>query len=126
MAKQEALKEIDAATDEDSGMIIVFNSAAEIRQSYTTNRHLLRNVIRSIEPTQRVTRIEEALTLADGHLFITTKAGDLVLAPATPKGYQEKARLKILGDNRTSATVADRKLYLRDRKNILCLDIAGK
>jgi outer membrane protein assembly factor BamB len=67
-----------------------------------------------------------ALTLADGHLFVTTKAGDLVLVPATPKGYQEKARLKLLGDNRTSATIADKKLYLRDRKNILCLDIAGK
>src|SRR5262245_31721587 len=41
-AKQEALKEIDAVGDDDSGMVIVFNSAAEIRQSYTTNRHLLR------------------------------------------------------------------------------------
>src|SRR5436853_439006 len=37
-AKQEAIKEIDAAGDDDSGMIIVFNSTAEIRQSYTSNR----------------------------------------------------------------------------------------
>ena len=34
-AKAEALKEIDAATDADFGMVIVFNSTAEIRQSYT-------------------------------------------------------------------------------------------
>jgi outer membrane protein assembly factor BamB len=67
-----------------------------------------------------------ALTLADGHLFMTTKAGDLVLALATPKGYQEKARLRLLGDNRTAPTIADKKLFLRDRKEIFCLDIAGK
>lgn len=67
-----------------------------------------------------------SLTLAEGQLYITTKAGDLVLVPATPKGYTEKARIKMLGDNRTVATIADKKLYLRDRKNIYCLDIAGK
>jgi outer membrane protein assembly factor BamB len=66
-----------------------------------------------------------AVTLADGHLFIVTKTGDLVLAPATPKGYQEKARIKLLGDNRTVPTIADKRLYLRDRKNLLCLDISA-
>jgi hypothetical protein len=64
-AKQEALKEIDARTDQDVGMVIVFNSSAEIRQSYTTNRGLLRDAVKRIEPTERVTRIEEALSLAD-------------------------------------------------------------
>ena len=28
--------------------------------------------------------------------------------------------------DRTSPTIADKRLYLRDRKNIYCLDIAGK
>ncbi len=68
-----------------------------------------------------------SVTLADGHLFVTTKAGDLVLIRATPKGYEEKARLpKLLGDNRTVPTIAEGRLYLRDRKQILCLDIAGR
>jgi outer membrane protein assembly factor BamB len=68
-----------------------------------------------------------AITLADGHLFIVTKPGDLVLVPATPRGYQEKARLKgFLGDNRTVPTIADKRLFLRDRQHIYCLDIAGK
>src|SRR5262245_47184351 len=53
LAKQEALKEIDAAGDDDSGMVIVFNSAAEIRQSYTTKRHLLRQCVRGETPTTR-------------------------------------------------------------------------
>lgn len=67
-----------------------------------------------------------AITLADGHLFITTKKGDLVLVRANPQKYEEKARVTLLGDNRTVPTIAGKKLFLRDRQNILCLDIAGK
>ncbi|MCS7045250.1 MAG: PQQ-like beta-propeller repeat protein [Gemmataceae bacterium] len=64
-----------------------------------------------------------AITLADGHLFITTKKGDLVLVRATPERYEEKGRVAILGENRTVGTIADRRLYLRDREQILCLDL---
>jgi outer membrane protein assembly factor BamB len=67
-----------------------------------------------------------AITLADGHLFITTKTGDLVLVRANPEKYEEKARVAILGENRTVPTIAEKRLYLRDRENIYCLDIAGK
>lgn len=64
-AKAEALKEIDAASDNDVGMLIVFNSRAEIRQSYTSDRSMLRLRVREIEPTEQPTQIEEALQLAD-------------------------------------------------------------
>lgn len=67
-----------------------------------------------------------AVTLADGHLWITTKKGDLVLVKANPAKYDEVARVSILAENRTSPTISDKRLYLRDRKNIYCLDIAGK
>jgi len=70
-----------------------------------------------------------ALTLADGHLFMVTITGDLVLAPANSKKYEEKARLKgLLTKGRYSVmpTIADKKLYLRDTKHVFCLDIAGK
>lgn len=69
------------------------------------------------------------LTLADGHLYIVTIDGQLVVAPATPKGYQEKGRAKILmAPDRyvNSPTISDKKLYLRDQKQIVCLDIGGK
>jgi outer membrane protein assembly factor BamB len=67
-----------------------------------------------------------AVTLADGHLFLVTKKeGDLVLAAASPKGYEEKGRVTLLGDNRTAATISNGRLFLRDKQNILCLDIAG-
>ena len=69
-----------------------------------------------------------SVTLADGHLWITTIKGDLVLVPANPKEYQEKGRVKIMEESRyaTVPTIAGKKLFLRDRKNIYCLDIAGK
>jgi outer membrane protein assembly factor BamB len=64
-----------------------------------------------------------ALTLADGHLFVTTKAGDLVLVRATPQGYEEKGRVSMLGTNRTVPTLSEKRLYLRDLKDIVCLDV---
>ncbi|MGF1577958.1 MAG: PQQ-binding-like beta-propeller repeat protein [Gemmataceae bacterium] len=66
------------------------------------------------------------VTLADGHLWMTTKKGDLVLAKATSEGYQEKGRVRLLGDNRTSPTIANGRLFIRDKQTIYCLDISGK
>src|SRR5207248_11741656 len=67
-----------------------------------------------------------ALTFAEGHLFITTKKGDLVLVRANPQKYEEKARVQLLSENRTVPTIAEKCLYLRDRENIFCLDIGAK
>jgi hypothetical protein len=89
-AKDDALKEIDAAADDDNGMVIVFNSAAEIRQSYTANRHLLRQVVRAIEPTQRTTRIDEALTLADSLANPTRTAENEAAKPENPEPGKER------------------------------------
>ncbi len=64
-ARDEALREIDAHADEDTGMVIAFNSRASILQPYTRDRGLLRRAVQSIAPTRRLTRLDEALTLAD-------------------------------------------------------------
>jgi hypothetical protein len=65
-AKQAAINEIDAHGDDDAGMVIEFNSTAAIRQPYTSDRGLLRLAVNNIVQTERVTRIEDALALADG------------------------------------------------------------
>jgi outer membrane protein assembly factor BamB len=68
-----------------------------------------------------------AVTLADGHLWITTKKGDLALVSANPQKYEEKARVRMLAEGcRTSPTISDKRLYLRDQKDVYCLDISGK
>jgi hypothetical protein len=81
-AKEEALKEIDARRDTDFGMAIVFNSSAEILQSFTNDRALLRRAVESIGPTQRTTRIEEALSLADSLANPNRSADENVPLPA--------------------------------------------
>jgi hypothetical protein len=89
-AKAEAIKEIDAAGDDDYGMVLVFNSSAEIRQSYTNNRHVLRQVVRDVQPTQRVTRIEEALALADSLANPTRSTENEASKPADPEPGKER------------------------------------
>jgi hypothetical protein len=65
IAKRDALREIDAHTDDDTGMVIEFNSRASILQPYTNDRGVLRKAVESIKPTLRRTDITEALNLAD-------------------------------------------------------------
>jgi hypothetical protein len=89
-AKQEALKEIDAATDQDIGMVIVFNSNAEIRQSNTTNRGLLRDAVKKIEPTQRTTHIDEALSLADSWANPIVSTEDVASRPDDVEAGKER------------------------------------
>ena len=64
-----------------------------------------------------------SVTLAAGHLFLVTKKGELILAKASPEKYEEKARIPLLAETRTAATIANGRLYLRDLQNIWCLDI---
>ena len=66
------------------------------------------------------------LMLADGHLIILSDKGKLALAEATPVGFQEKASVKVLsGLCWTMPTLSGGKLYLRNEKEMVCLDMAG-
>ncbi|HMC65065.1 MAG TPA: BatA and WFA domain-containing protein [Gemmataceae bacterium] len=80
--KQEALKEIEAAGDNDHGMVIEFNSSAEIKQSFTNNKGELRSAVLNIKQTQRPTRIEEALALANSLANPSRSTDDAASQPA--------------------------------------------
>jgi hypothetical protein len=96
-AKGEALKEIEAATDADTGMVIVFNGTAEILQSYTTSRDELRAAVRRIEPTQKPTRIDEALALAASLANPQKSMDNLTVAPADPEPGKERTYVPVEG-----------------------------
>ncbi len=81
-AKEEALREIDAHADEDSGMVIAFNSRASILQPYTRDRGLLRRAVQSIGPTHRLTRLDEALSLANSLANPLRSGDDAAVRPA--------------------------------------------
>ena len=58
------------------------------------------------------------LILADGKLLILTVDGDLVLANASPKSYQELARATISSDTtRAIPALASGRLFVRDNSN---------
>lgn len=88
-AKSEAIKEIDAAGEDDVGMVIVFNSKATTLQGYTNNKARLREAVRRIEPTQRRTRIDEALILADTLANPVRSTEDAITQPEdVPEGQE--------------------------------------
>jgi outer membrane protein assembly factor BamB len=68
-----------------------------------------------------------SLILADGKLIVLGERGQLALVEATPAQYKEIARAQPLqGKTWTMPTLASGKLYLRDQKQIVALDVSGK
>jgi outer membrane protein assembly factor BamB len=63
------------------------------------------------------------LIAADGKLWISTMKGELVLVRATPKNYEEIGRKVVIGTTRQAPALADGLCYLRDDKEIVCLDV---
>ena len=64
-AKKAAIDTINAYGQGDVGMVIEFNSVAEVRQEKTTDLDKLRGAVEGIQPTSRATHLKEALSLAD-------------------------------------------------------------
>ncbi|MGH7452235.1 MAG: PQQ-binding-like beta-propeller repeat protein, partial [bacterium] len=68
-----------------------------------------------------------SLIFADGHLLVLGERGNLALVEATPAVYSEKANAQILkGKCWTMPSLANGKLYLRNEKEMLCLDVTGR
>ncbi len=65
-----------------------------------------------------------SMVLAEGKLFILTEGGDLVLVRATPEAYRELARARLLQRPcRAPLALAHGRLYLRDDRQVICLDV---
>lgn len=63
---------------------------------------------------------------ADGKLFATTMKGELVIVRADPEGYEEIGRSNVIGQTRTAPYLSNGRLFLRDGKEIVCLDVRAK
>lgn len=63
------------------------------------------------------------LIAADGKLFFSTFAGELVIVRAAPTAFEELGRQPLLGATRQAPALADGHLYLRDDKEIVCVDL---
>ena len=79
------------------------------------------------KPAWQVPRFGKGnLIAADGKLFMSTLKGELVIAHATPKAYQEIGRKVVLGSTRQAPALAGGRLYLRDSQEIICLDVSRR
>jgi outer membrane protein assembly factor BamB len=63
------------------------------------------------------------LIAADGKLFMSTMKGELVVAKASPAGYQEIGRQQVIETTRQAPSLSNGLLYLRDDAEIVCLNI---
>ncbi len=65
---------------------------------------------------------------AEGHLICLTEQGTLILVEANPTEYREKGKLTGLLSFKAWAhpALANRRLYLRDEKRLICLDLQKK
>jgi outer membrane protein assembly factor BamB len=65
--------------------------------------------------------------LVDGHVLVQGDKGPLVLVEATPAGYKEVARAQPLGGKCwTMAVVSNGRIYARNTKEGVCLDVSAK
>lgn len=64
--------------------------------------------------------------LADGRLYVSTMRGDLMVVKATPESFQVSDRSVVLGMTRQAPAIANGMLYLRDDKEVVCVDIRKK
>jgi outer membrane protein assembly factor BamB len=63
------------------------------------------------------------LIAADGKLFITTMKGELVVVRASPERFEELSRATLVGSTRQAPALAQGRLFLRDDKEIVCVDV---
>jgi outer membrane protein assembly factor BamB len=63
------------------------------------------------------------LRTGDNKLLMLEEQGDLVLVDPNPKEYRELARAKVCDHVWAHAAVADGKLFLRDDKDLICIEL---
>jgi outer membrane protein assembly factor BamB len=63
------------------------------------------------------------LRTGDDKLLMLEDTGDLVLVDPSPKQYKELARSKVCGATWAHPALADGRLYLRDDKEVICLQL---
>ena len=65
-----------------------------------------------------------SLIVADGLMYILSDLGQLILAEATPAGFQEKGKVKVMeGKTWTSPVLSHGRIFLRDDDEMIVLDV---
>jgi outer membrane protein assembly factor BamB len=65
------------------------------------------------------------LRTGDSKLLVLEEAGNLVLVDTDPKEYRELAKSKVCGETWAHPALANGRLYLRDNKEVVCLQLGS-
>jgi hypothetical protein len=67
------------------------------------------------------------MILADGHIYLLTDQGELLLIEATPAAYTEKGRTQAFAPSRcwTAPSLSGGKVYLRNHVEMVAYDVKG-
>ena len=68
-------------------------------------------------------KAEAAFLVLGKNVLSLTDAGELVLFAADPKAYRELGRTQVCGTNWCNPAYADGRLYLRDAKELICVEL---
>lgn len=67
------------------------------------------------------------VTLAGDRLLVLTEKGQLIIAPATPDGFERAAKAQVLPfDCRAHPALAQGRLYARSKDKLVCVDLRGE
>jgi hypothetical protein len=81
---------------------------------------------KSLWKKERVGRYHAALVrTGDNKLLMLSDNGDLALLDPDPKEYRELARSKVCGETWAHPALVNGKLYLRDDKDLICLQLGN-
>lgn len=69
-----------------------------------------------------------ALMVADGKLIVLSETGELIVAPADPRGFKPISRAKVLGGKCwTTPVLSQGRIYCRNAQgDLVCLDVRGQ
>jgi outer membrane protein assembly factor BamB len=68
-------------------------------------------------------KVHAALMVMHKNILLLTDTGTLILFAADPAEYKEIARAQVCGFNWCNPAYADGKLYLRDKKELMCVQL---
>ena len=99
IAKEQAKQIVDAMDENDRAMVIAFSDRARVAASFTQNTETLKRQIDRITPTESVTRLSDALALAEAYsqsVIIGSSDGtDVAIGGSAPE-----ARAVLFSDGR--------------------------
>jgi outer membrane protein assembly factor BamB len=66
------------------------------------------------------------LIAADGKLFLTTMEGEVVIVEASPAAFKELARATVMETTRQAPALSKGRIYVRDDKDVICIDVRSE